>query len=507
MKFKLLTIVFAIAVYLYGTVTKAQDVSEVKVKQVSATKAASLINSLKDELLDVLSKSSREEAIRFTLERLDETMIEQSSEEAVINHILKISEQSGGFEVLETKSFNPNEVKLLVRARKSSELAQLTATLSKASNEKLRSFRLELLPSAAEKRVKEWAKLKMSESEAVLEIRQNIQDLAAIDKFSGVLLVARGNKILLHRAFGKMSQSSQKPNRKNTLFPTASMSKMFTAIAIAQLVEQGKLSLDDTLDKVLPNYPDKTAAKKIKIWHLLSHQSGLGNFFNDEYKRNPERYNRPSDYFPLFANKPLFFEPGTKWVYSNAGMVVLGAVVEHVSKQRFEDYLRENIFAPAGMKSTFYNPADAPKNRIASLHSRFESNDPLENDPRKEHSNHRSASPAGNTFTTTEDMMRFIQALQTGNLIKRETLIKFTTPNELTPRSEQYVYGFETFEHNVKTGYGHSGGAPGVNSNTITFADGSYTIVILSNYDPGLAQNFARNAARLLANVPIFSSK
>jgi CubicO group peptidase (beta-lactamase class C family) len=281
------------------------------------------------------------------------------------------------------------------------------------------------------------------------------------------------------------------------------MSKMFTATAIAQLIEQGKLSLDDTLEQVLPNYPDKAAARRIKIWHLLSHQSGLGNFFNDEYRRNPEKYIRPADYFSLFANKPLFFEPGTKFSYSNAGMVVLGAVVEQISKRRFEDYLRENIFAPAGMKNTFYNPADAPKNRFASLHTRFESNDPLEIEPRKEKSNNRIASPAGDSFTTAEDMLLFVRALQTGKLVKRETLTEFTTLNARTPPAEKYVFGFETKSYNGKTGYGHSGGAPGVNTNTITFGDRDYTVVILTNYDPGFAQVFARDTASLLANVPI----
>jgi CubicO group peptidase (beta-lactamase class C family) len=294
-----------------------------------------------------------------------------------------------------------------------------------------------------------------------------------------------------------------KPNRKNTLFPTASMSKMFTAIAIAQLIDQGKLSLEDTLEQVLPNYPDKAAARRIKIWHLLSHQSGLGNFFNNEYRRNPESYISPADYFPLFANKPLFFEPGTKFSYSNAGMVVLGAIVEQISKQRFEDYLRENIFAPAGMKNTFYNPAEAPKNRLASLHTRFESNDPLEIELRKEKPNHRIASPAGDSFTTAEDMLLFVRALQKGKLVKQDLLTKFITLNGLISRSENYAYGFDSKLYNGRTGYGHSGGAPGVNTNTITFGDRDYTVVILTNYDPGFAQIFAGKIALLLANVPI----
>jgi CubicO group peptidase (beta-lactamase class C family) len=342
----------------------------------------------------------------------------------------------------------------------------------------------------------------LSGSKAISEISKNAEQLAKMDKLSGVLLVAKGDKILLHQSYGLMSRTTGKPNKKITLFPTASMSKMFTATAIAQLIERGKLSLEDTLEQVLPSYPDKAAAKKIKIRHLLSHQSGLGNFFNDEYRRDPKRYIRPADYFPLFANKPLFFEPGTKFSYSNAGMVVLGAVVEQISKQRFEDYLHENIFMPAGMKNTFYNPLEALKNRIASLHSRFGSNDPFEIEPRKENSAHRIASPAGDSFTTAEDMLLFIRALQKGRTVKQETLTQFTTLNALSSPGENYAFGFDSKLYNGKRGYGHSGGAPGVNTNTITFGDGDYTVVILTNYDPGFAQVFARNIAVLLANVP-----
>jgi CubicO group peptidase (beta-lactamase class C family) len=299
-----------------------------------------------------------------------------------------------------------------------------------------------------------------------------------------------------------MSQAEQKPNRKDTLFPTASMSKMFTAVAIAQLIERGELSLDDSLAAVLPDYPDRAAAERIKIRHLLAHQSGLGNFFNNEYKRAPDRFVRPADYFPLFADKPLFFEPGTKFSYSNAGMVVLGAVVEQIGKRRFEDYLRENIFAPAGMKNTFYNPSEAPRNRIANLHTRFETNDPLEMEPRKEKNDHRIASPAGNSYTTAKDMLIFLRALQKGKLVKPETLAVFTGQNAPTPSEGKYAFGFESKLYHGKTGYGHSGGAPGVNTNAITFGDNDYTVVILTNYDPGFAQVFARDVAALLARVP-----
>jgi D-alanyl-D-alanine carboxypeptidase len=494
MKIKQLLLVFVISAGLCSAAARAQKIGETGIKTVPVSAAELGAGQPLTELLDVFSRNSRELATRFVRQRLEEAMIEQSSEEALIDHILKISGQSGGFEVLETSRPEKNQIRLLARTRRDGREVWIKAFLSKSTTEKLLAFELELVPSDVEKRIKQWKNLRL--------IGKNAERLAENDQLSGVLLVAKGDKILLHRNYGQMSLAGRRPNRKNTLFPTASMSKMFTAIAIAQLIERGRLSLDDTLARVLPGYPDRAAAERIKIRHLLAHQSGLGNFFNDEYKRDPARFVRPADYFPLFANKPLFFEPGTKFSYSNAGMVVLGAVVEELGKQRFEDYLRANIFAPAGMKSTFYDPSEAPRNRIANLHTRFETDDPLKMEPRRENADHRIASPAGSTYTTAADMLRFIRALQKGKLVKRETLAAFTGQNAPTPPGGKYVFGFESKLYNGKTGYGHSGGAPGVNTNTITFGDGDYTVVILTNYDPGFAQVFARDIAALLANVP-----
>jgi CubicO group peptidase (beta-lactamase class C family) len=499
MKIKHLLLVFMVTICLF-IAGNAQNVIHAKIEQISNPAKKNITNKPLNELLDVFIGNSREQASRFVQERLEETMIEQSSENALVNHILKISEQSGGFDIVDERRPEEYQIQLLTRTRRDGRQVWIKAFLSKANKEKLRAFEIEPVPSKIETRVKQWKNLYLNEAQAISEVSRNADELAKIDKLSGVLLIAKGDKILFHQKYGLMSQRTGKLNQKNTLFPTASMSKMFTAIAVAQLIDQGRLSLDHTLEQVLPDYPDKSAAKRIKIRHLLSHRSGLGNFFNQEYKKNPDRFVRPSDYFPLFANKPLFFEPGTKFSYSNAGMVILGAIVEQISKQRFEDYLRENIFVPAGMKNTFYNPADAPKNQIASLHTRFETNDPLEMEPRKENSNQRMASPAGNSYTTAKDILLFVHALQKGKLIKQETLTTFTGQNE--PLSiDKYAFGFESKLYNGKKGYGHSGGAPGINTNTITLGNGDYTVVILSNNDPGFAQVFARDITLLMANV------
>ena len=142
------------------------------------------------------------------------------------------------------------------------------------------------------------------------------------------------------------------PNRLDTKFNLGSMNKMFTAVCIAQLVEQGKLAYDDKIDKYLSDYPNSDAARKVTIHHLLTHTSGLGDFFNDKWRAKQFRVKKVREYFPFFAEEKLKFEPGSKWSYSNAGFMVLGAIVEQVAGQDYFEYVREHVYKPAGMVNT-----------------------------------------------------------------------------------------------------------------------------------------------------------
>src|SRR5262249_32005960 len=131
-----------------------------------------------------------------------------------------------------------------------------------------------------------------------------------------------------------------------------SMNKMFTSVAIAQLVQQGKMSYTDTVAKVLPDYPNQETASKITVHQLLTHTSGLGDFFGPEYAQKKGNLHELKDYLAFFANKPLKFEPGKDWAYSNAGMLVAGLIVERVSGQNYFAYIREHIYQPSGMKNS-----------------------------------------------------------------------------------------------------------------------------------------------------------
>jgi CubicO group peptidase (beta-lactamase class C family) len=183
----------------------------------------------------------------------------------------------------------------------------------------------------------------------------------AADSFSGAIVVARNGQIAYERAAGTANRESGAPMTIDTRMQIASTTKLFTQIAIRQLEQAKKLSLNDSVGKFLPNYPNAVVRSKVTIEQLLRHRSGVGSFWNERYMARRADVRSVNDYLELFQNDSLLFEPGTNEAYSNGGYVILGAIIERVSGKSYHDYLRENVFAPAGMTAT------SPYNRRVSL--------------------------------------------------------------------------------------------------------------------------------------------
>ncbi len=189
----------------------------------------------------------------------------------------------------------------------------------------------------------------MSRQEFLSSVEKHIDELSRADAFSGVVLIASGDKPIFQKAVGQASKVYNVPNRPDTKFNLGSINKIFTQVAVAQLIEKGKLALDDTIGKHLPDYPNRRAAEKVTIKHLLEMSSGIGDFFGGKFDASPKnRVRRLEDYLQFFAAEPLKFEPGANRQYSNGGYIVLGAIIEKVAGQDYYQYVRENIFKPAG---------------------------------------------------------------------------------------------------------------------------------------------------------------
>lgn len=306
------------------------------------------------------------------------------------------------------------------------------------------------------------AERKANDAELVAATRSFLDSLSKADEFSGVVLIAKLGKELFKEAYGFADRDRNIPNRTDTKFNLGSINKRFTKTAIHQLAAQEKLGLNDPIKKYLPDYPNKEAAEKVTIQHLLTMQSGIGDFFGDRYVATPKEHIRSiNDYLPLFADKPLEFEPGTRNRYSNGGFIVLGAIIEKVSGMDYYSFVRENIFKPAGMSNTDAYEKDKEAPNRAMGYTR-------DGEKERWRSNYSflpaRGSSAGGGYSTVDDLLRFVNALGKG-----------IVP---APDTEQ--------------GLGIAGGAPGMNAALEWERRPGYVIAVLSNLDPPAAERVAR---------------
>jgi D-alanyl-D-alanine carboxypeptidase len=318
--------------------------------------------------------------------------------------------------------------------------------------------------------------LRRTEADALAALSARAEQNARAGAFSGALLVARHGNVLFQRAWGRADRKSGTANTVRTKFRVGSMNKMFTAVATLQLVETGKLALDDPIGKHLPDYPNRELASKVTVRHLLTHTGGTGDIFGPDYDEHRLKLRDHGDYVDLYGSRPLGFEPGSRWEYSNYGFVLLGALIEAVSGVSYYDYVREHVFRPAGMSSTDSLPEseDVPGRAVGytgSSGSRVPNTDWL---PWR-------GMAAGGGYSTVGDFLRFAQALSSGKLISKTTLAKATSPQR-----QGYGYGFVVGRRPSRH-YGHGGGAPGMNGELRIFPRLGYVVVGLSNLDPPAA--------------------
>jgi CubicO group peptidase (beta-lactamase class C family) len=341
---------------------------------------------------------------------------------------------------------------------------------------------------------------KLSEAEVTESLTAYLEGLAKQDKFSGVVLIARDGKPFFVKAYGLADKSKNLPNNPETKFNLGSMNKMFTAVAIAQLVEQGKLSFDDKVGKILPDYPNKEVASKVTIHHLLTHTSGLGSYWNAKFDARRATIKTVADYLTLFADEPLLFEPGARFDYSNSGYIVLGAIIEKVAGQNYYDYVREHIYKPAGMKNTdAYQITEATPN-LAMGYTSLGPDDEPTSGPRRENTQTRPnrGGPAGGGYSTVEDLLRFATALRDHQLLSAKSTEMLATGKVDMGRGSKYGYGFGEQQMNGYRIYGHNGGAPGIGSDLSIFEEPGYVAVVMTNYDPPLMMPVVRKVREML---------
>lgn len=342
----------------------------------------------------------------------------------------------------------------------------------------------------------DWPTTAVSPAQMKRLIHAGLDRLVRTNGFSGCVTVADGGRTVFDECRGLAERNFSVPVDHQTKFHVGSIDKMFTAVAVAQLVEAGKLSWDATLAQLVPEYADHAAANDITVWQLLHHTAGLGDVLVPEYFARREQFNEPADFLDLIARQPKVGEPGKEWNYSNAGYILLGRIVEKVSHESYVDYVKRHVFAPARMDASGFDALNevTPKLAVGYFHDGLFSSDwkadwmkiPFKGDA------------AGGGYSTNADLLRFAQALREGKLVQSATLAKmFDGGVPAGPGS--YAAGFGDRLSHGRHIRGHAGGIEGTDANLQMVWGTDAAVALTSNQGPGQSWMLAEHIADLLA--------
>jgi CubicO group peptidase (beta-lactamase class C family) len=307
--------------------------------------------------------------------------------------------------------------------------------------------------------------------------------------FSGTVLVKKKGEILFHEAYGMADLAGSRPNSVDTRFGVGSSTKQVTAAAILLLRDRGLLSLETTLDKVLPEFAFPWA-EKVTIHHLLTHTSGIynftatPNFFGIVDKLGSGA--RVEDMVALFQNKPLNFEPGTQWSYSNSGFILAGLIVSKLSGRSYADFIKEEFFEKLEMSQTAYEPFSDRSNDANPIgFDRDYAATEMKKFPMI------WADAAGGIMSTARDWSRWLDWLhEGGRILSDESLALMKKAHVSIPGgSDSYGYGLFIGKEFGRDMIGHGGDVPGFHFMDMTFINEDVQVIVATNIEPGVIRS------------------
>lgn len=332
--------------------------------------------------------------------------------------------------------------------------------------------------------------------------------------------IAEGDKILLAKGYGFADVENEIPATEHTVYRLGSVTKQFTAAAIMQLVEKGKVSLDDPITKFLPDYPMEVTAppapdltknssnfpsspakgRRITVEHLLHHTSGIKNYtalgkkFGDVSRKALSH----DELINLFKDEPLDFEPGEKWNYSNSGYYLLGVIVEKASGDSYENYLKKNVFGPLGLEATYYlSEKPIVKHRAEGYERERKA---LVND---EFLDMSIPYAAGSLGSTVLDLVKWQRALVSGRVVSPASYEKMIASGVLKDGDKtNYGFGLALEPLDSKMSIGHGGGINGFRTHLSYYPEDELTVVVLVNTGGSDADRITRAIARKCLALP-----
>ncbi len=322
----------------------------------------------------------------------------------------------------------------------------------------------------------------LSEAAFKTKVLDFLQQRVDAEVFSGCVLVTRGEKLLLHQSYGFADRGLKVPNAADTKFNLGSLNKLFTRVAILQLLQAGKVGLEDPLGKFVPDYANAEACKKVTVRHLINMAGGIGDFFGPAFEAaSKARFRTNADFIPLFENQSLAFPPGTQRAYSNGGYILLGAIIEKVSGQSYYDYVHDHVFEPAGMKDTAsYQVDEVVANRATGYTKSGKG-------PWRANTYGLPArgSAAGGGYSTAPDLLRFVRALQSHRLLNPALSAWMLNGGDMPA-----ILPTEVMKPQGPSGW--AGGTMGVNTTLVLDPVRDAVIIVLSNLEPPSAMDVSQ---------------
>jgi CubicO group peptidase (beta-lactamase class C family) len=310
--------------------------------------------------------------------------------------------------------------------------------------------------------------------------------------FMGTVLVAKDGKLLINQGYGSADLEWNIPNIPEAKFRLGSLTKQFTAASILLLEERGKLKVEDPVSKYMPDAP--AAWSKITIYNLLTHTSGIPNFTSfPDYGTTEWKDTNPTELVARFRDKPLDFEPGAKFSYSNSGYIVLGYILEKISGQTYTDFLQQNIFTPLAMYDSGID------SNAVILPKRAQGYAPSKNGIH--HAGYTSMTipfSAGAIYSTTGDLLKWEQGLFGGKVLTPASLTKMTTPFK-----DNYAFGLLVADDSGHKRITHGGGIEGFNTSLSFYPGDKLVVIVLGNLNGGAPDELGNDLGQVALGKPV----
>jgi CubicO group peptidase (beta-lactamase class C family) len=336
-----------------------------------------------------------------------------------------------------------------------------------------------LLFSAARSTAQQATQQTTLPAEKVKQIEALVAAEMARQKIPGMsVAIVAGGQPRWAAGYGMQDVENNVPAKASTVYRLGSISKPITAVAVMQLFERGRLELDAPVQKYCPAFPEKQWP--VTTRQVLGHLSGIRHYKSDEEFNSTRFYPTINDGLAMFKDDPLLHEPGAKYTYTTFGYTLLGCVIEGASGQKFADFVRENVFRPAGMERIRVDSvADIIRERAQGY--RITDKGELTNSPLADNS---YKVPGGGFVSTVEDLSKFAAALQAHKLLKRETTELMYTPLKTNDgKATTYGLGWGVAVREGRRAIGHSGGQQRVSTFLHMMPDEGVAVVLMSNLE------------------------